>query len=281
MFFRMKLPVAAATFALTCAGGALAEGDQVLEETSTTEIQQTEIERTEIEALDETDDMDEGMPFVDADMDTDDGVDVSVDVDQPTFMEDLQEDFIVDQGDRLPSMVGTILQVGGGVANFTTPEPASFTSPAGTWNVRGIVGSRSIVAGEIAYVGAAQAIDAVGLNSDAALLMNGAEAALRLNAPIPVGEMMIIEPFAFGGVGAQFWNLVNEGVNTSSIGDGDVTMTTPLGAGLAIGFENLIVDGRFAYRPSFGNELFGETFSAMDDAALNTWSLAGNVGFEF
>src|SRR5215831_3472376 len=66
---------------------------------------------------------------------------------------------------------GAALLIGGGVEGFT--HPATSTAGAdigGFWNVRFLWGSRRLFAGEAAYVGTAQALDTLGLQSTAWLI---------------------------------------------------------------------------------------------------------------
>lgn len=179
---------------------------------------------------------------------------------------------------------GTQLQVGAGYRNFIGSTAQDFTAGGGFWDVRGIVGTRSIIGAELAYTGSNQPIDAIGLSETASLLSNGVEGDLRLNAPIPLspgGFPVLVEPYALAGIGWQYWNLINEGVNTSSVASDDNILTVPLGVGLSVGLAGFIVDGRLTYRQAFFNDLFGTPTSSFSGASLNQWQAGVNVGFEF
>ena len=76
------------------------------------------------------------------------------------------------------------LLVGGGYEDFTNSTLRNMTGGAGAWNARVIAGTRQYVGVEAAYVGAARGIDALGVQSNALLLSNGVEGALRLNVPV-------------------------------------------------------------------------------------------------
>jgi hypothetical protein len=234
--------------------------------------------------------MDRGVENVDVDIESTPGdLDVDVSTEKPETVKALEADIDTDDdvsiligedADNIVTGVGTMLQVGGGVQNFTRAARET-TNPGGYWDVRGVLGTRSIIGAEAAYHGSAQDIDAVGLDEGAWLMSNGLEGALRLQAPIPAGDSALIQPYAFGGVGAQFYQLVNEGTNTSSVEDGDVVMDVPVGVGLAAGIGGATLDGRFTYRHTMGNELLGDDLYGTSDRALNNWSLGANLGFEF
>ncbi len=174
---------------------------------------------------------------------------------------------------------GAAIQVGGGVTNFFEQETRDQTGVGGYWDARLVLGHRQLVGIEAAYVGAAQDIRALGLDDDAGLVRNGLEADLRLNLPIERGNFDLI-PYVFGGLGWGNYNLVNEDFNTSSIQDSDNVLVVPLGAGLNFGYKSFIVDGRFTYRPEFGDDLLGRD-DVDEDQGLNNWSLAASVGYQF
>jgi hypothetical protein len=132
----------------------------------------------------------------------------------------------------------------------------------------------------VAYVGSARKIEALGLNSDAFLLGNGVEGVARLNVPLTM-EAFLLEPYTFGGVGWQRYNLMTDSANTSSIDDVDDLVSVPLGLGLAFGFSGVTLDARATYRHAFGSDLFGSKTSSFDDTSMNSWGAGGSLGFEF
>lgn len=202
-------------------------------------------------------------------------------------MEDRDDD---DDGGALLTGFGGLVTVGGGVGNFVESDLRSATGAAGTWEARGVLGTRSPLAIEAAYVGSAQNIDALGLDDSAALVSNGVESALRLSVPVTqreitqmreLGVPVLVSPYAFGGVGWRRYNLLNRGANTSSVQDEDDIMTLPVGLGLALGVGGVTLDGRATYRHTFFSDLIGNDTSSFSDAALNQWQLGANLGFEF
>lgn len=192
-------------------------------------------------------------------------------------------------GSALFTRFGVGVNVSGGYKNFVEPGVTDTLTPGGYWDVRGVFGTRSFIGVEAAYHGSAQDVEAIGLQDEAFLVSNGIEGALRIHAPITQTSLpavklqapLLIEPFAFGGVGWQRYSLVNEGVNTSSVENTDDIMTIPLGAGLAFSVAGLHLDARATYRHALFSSLVGTSTSSFGDASLNSWSVGGGLGFEF
>lgn len=176
--------------------------------------------------------------------------------------------------------VGAMLMIGGGAVDFAASGPEQFTDTGGYWNAR-IAGTRTILSAEAAYIGRAQGISATGLSAGSTLLGNGVEGLVRLNAPFETGDVLI-EPFAVAGGSWEYFTILNEGANTSSLNDNDVAVFLPVGVGLAAAWQGLSVDVRGLYRHAFLSEMFGDDggFGLSEDA-LNTWQLGANLGFEF
>jgi hypothetical protein len=172
-------------------------------------------------------------------------------------------------------VVGAGMLVGGGVQDFTRSSIRDMTGTGGYWNARLLFGSRNIVGFEAAYIGSAQSIDALGLSSDATLVSNGAEGALRLNMPI-VHRRSLMEPFVFGGAGWSHYHVANSTTNASSVNSNDDILEVPYGAGFAMGYGGFMADARFTYRSTFYNDLLKTTGGRLDN-----WSAGGQVGFEF
>ncbi|MDP2340426.1 MAG: hypothetical protein Q8O67_05685 [Deltaproteobacteria bacterium] len=172
--------------------------------------------------------------------------------------------------------------LGGGVSNFTESSPESATQVGGYWDARVGIGTRSILGAEVAYVGSARDISALGLASDAVLISNGLEGVARLNVPItPTNTDVLIEPYTFGGVGWNRFDVASASPNTSSIEDVDNVMTVPLGIGLAVGFSGLTLDARATYRHTLGSDLVASSSSSFSDSSLNSLGLGAALGFEF
>jgi hypothetical protein len=180
---------------------------------------------------------------------------------------------------------GIAIQLGGGVMGFVQ-EPAKNLADTGVaWDVRAVFGTRSVLALELAYSGAYQSLSAPGL--DANLVKNGGEAALRIN--LGTGSTYggaMVNPFLFGGVGWNRYDVVNENLNLGVINKSDTSGVIPFGVGLSIGGEGFMLDTRFTYRRSFNENLIptgtrlpnGSTTST---AQLDTWEATASLGFEF
>lgn len=178
------------------------------------------------------------------------------------------------------SQIGTSLQVGGGVADFTDAELRDLTGVAGTWNARATVGTRSAIAGEIGYLGSASEIDALGMDTSAAMVRNGLEANLRLSLPIVNGPWMLA-PYAFGGVGWTRYTLVNEGTNTSSVRGTDDVLSIPFGGGLSANFKQFVLDARYSFYPAFDDELLRTPTGSTDESArMHNWVVNLMIGYE-
>jgi hypothetical protein len=174
-----------------------------------------------------------------------------------------------------PSRVGVALTVGGGVAEFVGGNIRANTSTAGFWDVRVAAGTRQWVGLEAAYVGAAQTIRGLGLTQQGTLLRNGAEGALRVNAPLTV-RAALVEPYVFGGVGWNHYS-ISSASPTASLRASDDVLTVPCGAGLSAGYRGVLVDARFTYRPTFREGLLHES----GDDGLTNWSAGAQIGYEF
>lgn len=179
------------------------------------------------------------------------------------------------------TQIGTSLQIGGGVSDYLLDEVGSMADVAGSWSARAIIGTRSAVSGELGYLGSAQAIDALGLDTKASLVRNGLEANLRLNLPIVNGPWMLA-PYALGGVGWSRYDVIHEGTNTSSIRDADDVFTVPVGGGFATTYRQFSLDLRYVYYPTFDDELLMTPTGSTDTSAgLDNWMLGMNFGYEF
>jgi hypothetical protein len=179
-------------------------------------------------------------------------------------------------GRELPaSVVGAGLILGGGVQDFSGANARNVTNTGGYWNVRLVAGTREYIGLEGAYIGSAQAINALGLSSNATLVSNGVEGVVRLNAPI-VRRALLVEPFVFGGAGWSRFHVASSPVNTSDIATDDDIMAVPYGAGLTLAYRGLMADARFTYRSTFYNDMLRAAGGSLDN-----WSAGAQLGFEF
>lgn len=180
----------------------------------------------------------------------------------------------------LATPVGVYGFLGGGATDFTQPDATGTASLGGYWDARLGIGTRSVLGGEVAYVGGARDVQALGLNDGAFLVNNGVEGVARLNVPITTGDALF-EPYTFGGVGWQHYSLANDTSNTSSVDADDDIMTVPMGVGIAVGYNGVTFDMRGTYRHALFSDLVGASDSSFDEQSLNSWGAGLALGFEF
>lgn len=165
--------------------------------------------------------------------------------------------------------LGMEAEVGGGVQRFIDSGATSVMNTGGAWTARLIVGTRTHIAGEAAYVGTAQTMNALGLSDNAVLLSNGVEGAVRIN--VLTGDW---QPYALAGYTWRRYTITNSAVNTSSVADAANVSEIPVAMGLAYRFKGLVADVRFGLHNAFSSSLLPQT-------NLSSFSVNGKVGFEF
>ncbi|HXJ23913.1 MAG TPA: OmpA family protein [Polyangia bacterium] len=181
-----------------------------------------------------------------------------------------------EQGRSYLSPVGFGLIVGGGYTDFTNSQLRNTTNAGGSWDARFILGLKSVVGAELAYVGSTQQLTPLGLSSTSYLTSNGAEGVVRLNVPIIRG-MTLIEPFGFAGVGWSHYSVSH--YNSTVLADYtsvDDIMTVPVGGGLAFATHALMLDVRGSWTQTYYNNILPGV-----PGALNHWGVGGNVGVAF
>jgi len=186
--------------------------------------------------------------------------------------------------DHLVTPMGVAVLVGGGAVGQLTDRQANATDPGGTWLLRGAVGTRSVLAAEVAYIGGVQPIDQrLAFEEDAGLLSNGAEVDLRVQVPIVAGrgEDLLMTPFLAGGFGFLAHDVVRTDdplTNDGTVGD-DVTLHIPVALGLGAASDGWIGDVRLTYRPAINDaSVFGRP--SRFDSSLDGLALTASVGFE-
>ncbi len=174
------------------------------------------------------------------------------------------------------SRVGFGLMVGGGYQDFTNNTLRNTTNAGGAWDARFIIGLKSVIAAEVAYVGSTQQIAPLGLSSTSYLTSNGGEGVLRINIPIIRGTILA-EPFGFAGVGWQHYSIshYNQAV-LADISSSDDVMTVPVGGGFAFATRAFLLDVRGSWVPTYYNNILPGV-----SGALNHWGVGGNVGVAF
>jgi hypothetical protein len=172
--------------------------------------------------------------------------------------------------------VGLGFSVGGGVDDFASDAMRDFTSLGGGWNVRATLGTRSYIAFEGSYIGSAQEIEALGLDTDAYLVGNGLQGALRVNFL----DDFVVQPFVFGGIAWRHYDITNADINTSDIEDNDDVAEFPLGVGISGYIGGFMADLRGEYRWSTSEDLAPD----IDDggfATMDRWGVTGSLGFAY
>jgi len=159
---------------------------------------------------------------------------------------------------------------GGGIGGFIDDSLSESTSAQGQWTSRLVIGTRTHFAGELAYVGSAQKVNALGVSANSMLYGNGAEGAFRVNVLTGMWQ-----PYAIGGLGWVHYNLNRDALLTTSDvqHQGDV-MTFPVGAGMSWRMNNIMVDSRLSFHPA-------TTSGIIRGANMSTWDLQARAGFEF
>jgi outer membrane protein OmpA-like peptidoglycan-associated protein len=175
-----------------------------------------------------------------------------------------------------PPLLGVM--VGGGVFEFADAETRVFAETGGAWNVRFLILPRSVLSAELAYVGSAQEIDALGLDDGTALVGTGIEAGLRLNA-VGNGD---INSYVYLGIGYTHYSLEGADFNTSNVDDSDGVLQVPFGVGLILPItQTVVLDIRGLYRAAFGEELIATSDPDADKNDLDSWSAVAQVGWLF
>ena len=173
--------------------------------------------------------------------------------------------------------LGMSLTLGAGVGGFTDSDTRRFTDTGASWSARLTFGSRNPLALEAGYVGSVNGVNALGLDSDAVLLGSTAEGDLRLNL-----SDRGIQPYLFGGLGYTHYAITNSNVNTSDVKDSDNLGEVPLGAGLSLLMNGLVLDVRGTMRPTFNDDLIPRSASVdRHQSGLDTWDVEAHLGWEF
>jgi hypothetical protein len=170
---------------------------------------------------------------------------------------------------------GVALQLGGGFEDFTNQAMRDTTGTGGSWDLRLVFGMYSLIGFEAAYVGATREIMPLGRTSTSHLLSNGAEVALRLNAPIVRGPILI-EPFGILGVGWAHYGIAD--YNTAFSADftsKDDVLTVPVGGGIAFADGPFLLDVRASYTATYYNDM------VRGGGGLDHWGAGGHIGIVF
>jgi hypothetical protein len=179
---------------------------------------------------------------------------------------------------ELPTKYGIAVSAGGGIIGFTDQETRNQTDVGGAWDVRAVFVTRFPLGLELGYTGSAQRISSTGLDPDAFLVGNGADASLRLQ--LPDG---LVRPYAFGGIGWTYYTVTNTSVAGTGVADNDSVGVVPFGIGVAVGnrggFQfDLRLTGRWAFDDTLLN---GTVAGTGKTASLDSLGVTARVGYEF
>jgi hypothetical protein len=178
------------------------------------------------------------------------------------------------------SIVGVEGTVGGGVTGFVGKAARGFGAVGGSWDVRVTWGSRLPVSLEAAYVGSAQPMQGLDLQSGALLVGNGAEAAVRINL---LAATQQFQPYIFGGVGWINYQVENTQIVAADLDQSDNVLEVPLGIGISGRLpRGFVIDVRATGRATFNDSLFNDAAAAANvrSPGLSSWNLGARLGWE-
>lgn len=200
-----------------------------------------------------------------------------VDVPRPVVVETpVYQPVYLERPAPRPRRLGLEVLAGGGVTGFMSDDTSDATGVGGMWTARVVAGTRSWVGFEAGYVGSMQSIDALGLDSNAVILGNGVEGAVRLNFT----RGLRVQPYLFAGLGWTHYAIKNSPVTTASLDATDDILSMPGGLGLSLRFTpRMTFDVRGTVRGAAGDDLFDGTDKRND--GLSNWSTSGQLGFAF
>jgi hypothetical protein len=171
---------------------------------------------------------------------------------------------------------GFALQAGGGVTGYTKQSARDAFKTGGFWDVRAVIGNRSFLGGELAYVGSAREIAMSGASDSPALVGNGGEAVVRANLPLQAGSLQLT-PFVFGGIGWTHYSITS-GNGGAGIKDSANAGVVPFGGGVTAVYAHFVADARFTYRTMFSNDLVPTANG--DHLDMQSWSAGLTLGYE-
>jgi len=188
-------------------------------------------------------------------------------------------------GDGDGDVEGAVL-VGGGSTGDIGDATAQPFGDGQTWHVRGVLGTRSVVAGEVAYVGSLdQTASSEPFVGTPSVLSNGLDLAARFQLPITPGgdDGPLVAPFVAAGVGTQLNDTIDPDLDTIALTDeqlgNDPTLHVPMSAGLTVGGGGILVDARVGYRPAVGDLELATSDDRFYDGH-NALSVTASLGVE-
>jgi hypothetical protein len=185
---------------------------------------------------------------------------------------------------RMQSGIGIATILGGGVTGFTDKTMRNTTSDVGgLWDLRVTIGSHIPLALDVSYIGTASNLRGLPTGKSGTLLGTTVEGALRYNI-LPHAP---VNPYIFGGVGWQRYDVTETNVTLSDSGmnDKDNLLEFPMGAGIQYRMGGFVGDIRGTFRATTDQNLVLKNASVNptsgDFAEMHTWEASAAVGYEF
>lgn len=195
---------------------------------------------------------------------------------EPTPNEPVAEPVPADSGvPPLITPLGMAVSVGGGIIGFLDDDAREVTDTGGSWEARFIIGTRKMLAAEVAYTGAGHWLEALGLSRNALLISTGIEGLARFN--ILTNQW---QPYLVAGIGWRRYDVTNSGFNNSAVSDSDDLLEIPFGGGVAFRSRGVILDMRLLFRAAADSDLIDATQTG-EEGELHTWETSLKVGWEF
>ena len=167
------------------------------------------------------------------------------------------------------SKIGLGAVIGGGVTSFFGDAATDLVKPGGSWTARLEIGTRSHLAGEVAYVGSLASLQGLGVQNNSVLMSNGAEGLLKWN--ILTGP---VQPYLGAGAGWKNYRLQNVSSTYTAITAESNLAHIPGIAGVAVRARGFIFDARFTAAAPIDPDLIA-------GSNLVSWDASGRIGFEF
>jgi hypothetical protein len=176
-----------------------------------------------------------------------------------------------------PSQIG--LTTGGGVTDYFGTGQTAPLQVGPAWDARVAVGQRSILAGELGYVGSTNQV-AAGDNTLGHLNSNGFDATLRVNL-----TPFRYQPYVFGGVGYNHVHVTEDSAEIRSmLRPDDDQFTVPAGGGMAFYLgrrQKAMIDLRGTYRFLDSTSLYVNHAVDQQGEHLHQWAAQARLGYQF
>jgi opacity protein-like surface antigen len=182
---------------------------------------------------------------------------------------------------RLFTDIGVGITLGGGISGFTdsTMRNTLSSSVSGLWDARVAIGTHVPISLEVGYIGTAANINTFAGTANGTLIGTTVEGALRWN----ILPHYMVNPYIFGGVGWQRYDITNMQVATadSGISKNENRAEFPVGAGASYrDLSGWMIDVRGTFRAvPDSNLVFDQTRGTF--AQAHWWEASAALGYEF